>query len=244
MRCSTRIAVYPATGNPNTAPGFLINPSLIGVDTIPQTFNTTLLGAAQVGTHWLDGGALATVAVTNFSAGAASIAFGVPFIPNGTTTPINVIALDFGFTTGTTVANSSVVTCPNNTLFQIGQWVVLGNVANAAGTASLITQVQSLGSTAGATGSITVGPGLPATALGCSHRRGQCFRHRIGAAGLSIRPVRHRSEWRRQGFGGRQVARINPAEKFARGLQIQVSTNSASGAGSVMSRAMTSIITS
>src|SRR5277367_354727 len=146
---------YAAVSSPNVGgAGIMLNPSFIAIDTVPQAFSTTLIAAAQIASIGSTV-ALATVAVTNFSAGAASIAFGVPMIPAGTTVPLNVIALDFGFTTGTTVANSSVVTCPNNMLFSVGQWICIGNVANAAGTASLFTQVQSLGSTVGATGSIT-----------------------------------------------------------------------------------------
>jgi hypothetical protein len=225
-------AVYPATGNPATAPAFMVNPSLIGVDTIPQTFNTTLLGAAQIGTIGSTV-ALATVAVTNFSAGAASIAFGVPFIPSGTTTPINVIALDFGFTTGTTVANSSVVTCPNNTLFQVGQWVVLGNVANAAGTASLITQVQSLGSTAGATSSITVGPNLPATALGIPIGGANAFATGLVPPAYQFGPSATIPNGVTKHLAAGKLRVANPAENCARGLQVQVSTNAASGAGAV-----------
>jgi len=106
---------------------------------------------------------LATVAVTNFSAGAASIAVGVPFIPAGTTTVQNVIALDFGFTTGTTTAASTTVQVNDNTLYSLGQWITLANVANAAGTASMFAQVVAI-STSNLT-TITVSQ-APQTALG------------------------------------------------------------------------------
>ncbi len=226
-------AVYPATGNPNTAPAFLTNPAFCVIDTVPQTFNTAIIAAAQTFTLGSTI-ALATVAVTNFSAGAASIAYGVPFIPVGTTTPINVIALDFGFTTGTTVANSSVVTCPNNTLFQVGQWLVIGNVANAAGTASLITQVQSLGSTAGATSSITVGPNLPATALGVPIGGANAFATGLVPPAYQFGPSATVPTGVTKAIAAGKLRVTNPREMFARSLTIQSNTNAASGVGAAI----------
>jgi hypothetical protein len=147
---------------PGRAPAFLMAPNMVTIDAVPQAASTTALAAAQVVTA-LTPMALATIAASNFSAGAASIAVGVPLIPQGTTVVTTVIALDFGFGTGTTTANSSTVNVPDNTIYTAGQWIVVGNVANVAGTASLITQVQSV-SANGTT--LTVGPLLPATALG------------------------------------------------------------------------------
>jgi hypothetical protein len=45
--------------------------------------------------------------------------------------------LDFGFTTSTTVANSSTLPVPDSTLYKNGGWYVIGGVGNAAKTASL-----------------------------------------------------------------------------------------------------------
>ena len=226
-------SVLPGVGPPSASPAFMMNPNFVAIDTVPQAFSTTLIAAAQTMTL---GSAvnIATVAVTNFSAGAASIAFGVPFIPSGTTVPINVIALDFGFTTGTTVAASSMVVVPNNTLFQIGQWVVLGNVGNAAGTASLITQVQSLGSTAGATSSITVGPGLPATALGIPIGGANAFATGLLPPAYQFGPSATVPNGVSKALAGGKVRIANPREMFARGLSIQSSTNAASGVGAAI----------
>lgn len=146
---------------PGRIPGFLSAPNIVTIDAVPQAASSSALAAAQVVTAATPM-ALATVAVSNFSAGAASIAVGVPLIPLGTTVVTTVIALDFGFGTGTTTANSSTVNVPDNSIYAAGQWIVIGNVANAAGTASLITQVQSV--SANGT-SLFVSP-QPATALG------------------------------------------------------------------------------
>lgn len=146
---------------PGQNTGFIASVDFLSVDNVPQAASTSVLAAAQIVTSAL-AMSLATVAVTNFSSGAASIAVGVPLIPQGTTVATSVIALDFGFTTGTTIANSTSVTVADNTIFDgVGQWIIIGNVANAAGTASLITQIQS---TSGTT-LIFVSP-MPATALG------------------------------------------------------------------------------
>lgn len=146
---------------PGRVSGFLAAPNIVTIDAVPQAASSTALAAAQVVTAATPM-SLATVAVSNFSVGAASIAVGVPLIPQGTTVVTTVIAIDFGFTTGTTTANSTVVNTPDNTLFTAGQWICIGNVANAAGTASLITQVQSV--SANGT-SLFVLP-TPATTLG------------------------------------------------------------------------------
>lgn len=150
---------------PGRVPGWFNNPNFVTVDAVPQASSATILAASQAVTASV-AMALATVAVTNYSAGAASIAVGVPIVPSGTTSVVNVIALDFGFTTGTTIANSSVVAVPDVSLFTAGMWVTLGNVANAAGTASLFTQVQALGTNLViGSGTVYVSP-MPATALG------------------------------------------------------------------------------
>lgn len=145
---------------PGQNTGFLYSTDFLSVDHIPQAANTAALAAAQIITASV-AMSLATVAVTNFSSGAASIAVGVPIIPQGTTVATTVIAIDFGFTSGTTITNSTTVTVADTALFTVGQWIIIGGVGNAAGTQSLFTQIQS---TSGTT-TIYVSP-VPATALG------------------------------------------------------------------------------
>jgi len=148
--------------SPGRTPGWLFSCGFVTVDNVPQAASSTTLAAAQVVTATLPM-ALATVAVTNFSSGAASIAVGVPIIAGGTTVATTAICLDFGFTTGTSTANSTTLQVADNTLFQAGQWLTLGNVANAAGTASMFAQVVAISTSNTTTITISAAPG---TALG------------------------------------------------------------------------------
>ncbi len=138
---------------------FLDNPQLVLVDNIPQAASTTLIAAANsTATAAITSGValtLSTTAAGNSHAGSPSIATGVPIIPFGSSTPVTAaLALDFGFTTGTTTAASSTVVVVDSTLFTVGQWLVIGGAGNSAKTACLITQVATI---ANAT-TITIAP--------------------------------------------------------------------------------------
>src|SRR6185369_7089337 len=67
----------------------------------------------------------------------------VPFMAFGSNTVTTVGVIDFGFTTGTTVANSSAVVVLDNNLFERGDWIVIGGAGNVGLTAALVTQVAS-----------------------------------------------------------------------------------------------------
>ena len=143
------------------AAGYLDNPQIVTVDNIPSTASTTAVAASNnTSTGPITSGTgmvLVTVAPGNTTAGVPSIATGVPIIPFGSSAPVTAaIALDFGFTTGTTTAASSTVVVVDNTLFTLGQWIAIGGAANSAKTATLLTQVQSI-STSNTTG-ITIAP--------------------------------------------------------------------------------------
>lgn len=142
-------------------PAYLDNIDLATVDNVPSAASTTILAAS---TSLASGTAftLASVAPGNTTAGTPSIAPGLPIIPFGSSAPVNVIALDFGFTTGTTVAAASAVTVVDNTMFTLGQWIAIGGAGNAAKTLSLLTQVTAI-STANTT-TINVFP-VPTGAL-------------------------------------------------------------------------------
>ncbi len=118
---------------------FLQGQDVIALDNVPQARGTAMLAVATTAADRVTV-ALATVGIAGV-ASACSIAVGVPIIPIGTTVATNVIALDFGFTTGTTVANSSTVTVINSDFFRTGGWIIVGNVGNSAATRSLVTQV-------------------------------------------------------------------------------------------------------
>jgi len=144
---------------PARVPSFASGLNLWGCDNIPQASATNVIATAAVATNAV-AVALATVGIAGV-ASACSIAVGVPIIPVGTTVATTAaLAIDFGFTTGTTIANSSTVTVIDNTLFKLGQWIIVGNVGNSAATKSLVTQIQS---TSGTT-TIFVSP-VAATAL-------------------------------------------------------------------------------
>lgn len=141
-------------GNARIA-AYLDNAGPVLVDNVPSASSTTILAAAAALTSGT-AMTLITVAPGNSTAGTPSIATGLPFIPFGGTTPQNVIALDFGFTTGTTTAAASTVVVVDNTLFTVGQWIAIGGAGNSAKTLSQLTQVQSI--VAGNTTGITVLP--------------------------------------------------------------------------------------
>lgn len=197
----------------------------IAIDAVPQLAGTTTLAAAQVITSGVPM-SLATVGVAGFSAGAASIAVGVPIIPQGTTVATTVIALDFGFTTGTTAANSSTVVVPNNALFSLGQWIIIGNVGNSAATRSLVAQVQSI-ATANTT-TITVSPVAATTLANVPIGQGNLY----GSAQLPLAtqfgPAAASASAHAFG-GGIQAglaAVMNPREMLARNISVAGQTTS------------------
>jgi hypothetical protein len=130
------------------------------IDAIPQKLASNLLATAQIVTS-----AITVSLITAQPAGltsSAGIAVGVPIIPLGTTVAtIAALALDFGFTTGTTTTNSSTVVVLDSSVFRLGQWIVIGGAGNSTASRSHIAQVQSL-ATSPAT-AITV---LPAVVTG------------------------------------------------------------------------------
>lgn len=128
---------------PGQQPALVIGNVALVCDNIPQAINSTRIATTAVISTASFSIALQTVAAAGV-ASVASIAVGVPIIPIGTTVAtVATIAIDFGFTTGSTVANSSTVHTIDNSLFHVGQWLIIGGVGNSAATRSLSTQVQS-----------------------------------------------------------------------------------------------------
>jgi hypothetical protein len=127
---------------PGQQPSFLSGTDFMVIDTIVQKAASTVIAAAQIVTS-----AIGATLITAQPAGvtsAAGIAIGVPIVPVGTTVAtFAAMALDFGFTTGTTTTNSTSVTVVDNTLFRLGQWIVIGGAGNSSASRSLVTQVQS-----------------------------------------------------------------------------------------------------
>lgn len=128
--------------SPARVPAFMLSPQSIVVDNVPSASSTSAVAAAQAPST-TQGVALNLVtAVTGTSSGPVCAA-GVPIIPFGSSVATTVMAIDFGFATGTTTANSSTVAVADNTIFQVGQWLVIGGAGSVSNQA-LITQVASV----------------------------------------------------------------------------------------------------
>ena len=143
-----------------TSPGrqaAFLGQSLITVDGIPQAAATNVIVAAASYVTATANLTIIAAGVTNSSQPSQNIAVMVPIVPQGTSVVTTApMALDFGFSCGTCTANSTAVAVTDNTKFTVGQWICIGNAGNAAGTASLLTQVMAI-ATANGTG-INVSP--------------------------------------------------------------------------------------
>lgn len=158
-----RGAPFPAEGTaPGRASGFLDIASQFTIDNKPQANATNVIATSQVATTSL-AIALVTAAPAGANAGSPQLTVAVPILPGGTTVVTTApIALDFGFTTGTTTAASSTVVVYDNTQFTLGQWLFIGGAGASGNTAGLFTQVTAI-ATANFTG-INVFP-LPTGSL-------------------------------------------------------------------------------
>lgn len=145
--------------SPGRIESFFLSSQFAAIDAIPSASSTTTVAAAQAPSTTAAVALNLTTATLGTAAGVPVWAPGVPIIPTNTTVPVTVSAIDFGFTTGTTVAASSTVITVDNTLFTLGQWIVIGGAA--AVNSALITQVMSIN--ANGTG-ITISP-VAATAI-------------------------------------------------------------------------------
>jgi hypothetical protein len=204
---------------PGQQAGFLISGMRWAVDNIPQARSSTLLSATQVGTVSV-AVSLATTQVAGV-ASAATVAVGVPIIPLGTTVATYVIALDFGFATGTTVANSSTVTVVDNRYFRQGQWIIIGGAGNAAATRSHIAQVVTI-ATANIT-TITISPVAVTAIANAPIGQGNLFGDSMVALGTQFGPQTASAS--AHSFGGAMEAGLakvyNPRECLARNISLQ-----------------------
>lgn len=212
---------------PGQQAAVLMSGSAYAIDTVPQAAASNVLAASQAITAAV-APALATVGLSGV-ASAASIAVGVPIIPQGTTVATTaIIAIDFGFTTGTTVASSSAVTVIDNTLFKVGQWVVVGNVGNTAATRSLIAQVTAI-ATSNTTG-INISPvaatGLSSVPIGGANLFGGDLLPPATQFGPAAASASAHSPYLQAG-----LARVaNPRELSARSIQLSAGTTTATTA--------------
>ena len=128
---------------PGRVKGFFNSPSVILVDAIPSANSSTTIAAAQAPSTTLGVAIALVTAQAGTAAGVPVFAPGIPIIPIGTTVATTVGAIDFGFATGTTAANSTTVVVDDNSKFTLGQWLVIPGVGGTTNKA-LFTQVQSI----------------------------------------------------------------------------------------------------
>lgn len=126
---------------PGSVPSFYGSPLLITYDGIPQVSAVNAIATAQALTAGNNLTLNTVVATVALSDGAQHLTYGLPIVPQGTSTPVIVSAIDFGFTTGTATANSSSLVVPDTAPFKVGQWIAVGGVGNTSSNTALITQV-------------------------------------------------------------------------------------------------------
>ena len=83
------------------------SPSVVLVDAIPSANGTANIAAAQAPSTTANVALTLVTAQLGTAAGVPVPAAGIPIIPVGTSVATTVLAIDFGFATGTTAANSS-----------------------------------------------------------------------------------------------------------------------------------------
>lgn len=211
---------------PGQVPAFLGITDCYAVDNIPQAASTTLLAAAQVFT----GGvaiSLVTAQLAPAVAGNPTLGIGIAVVPQGSTVATTgaIIAVDFGFTTGTFTANSSTVNVADNTQLQTGQWIVVGGVGNANSNGALFTQVATINSS-NITG-ITITGNLPAVTLHAPIGGGNLFGGQFTPPTASLGPTAA-SAYAHDPRIVAGLARVhNPREALARNWSVSIGTTTA-----------------
>jgi hypothetical protein len=128
---------------PARVPGFFMAPSVVACDLIPMIGTTNLIATtALVTTSTVM--TLISTALGGADNNVASIAPGMPLIPFNQSAIVTVMALEFGFATGTTTAGSSTVVVTDSSIFRAGGWYAIGGAGNAGKTAGLITQITTI----------------------------------------------------------------------------------------------------
>lgn len=209
---------------PGRVPAYLDNPQIVVVDNIPSAISTSALATATT----IASGTvipLITVAPGNTTATVPSHATGMPIIPFGASAPVTTIALDFGFTTGTTAAASSAVVVADNTLFTLGQWLAIGGAGNAGKTASLLTQVTSItGTTA-----ITVFPVPTGTLNNAPIGASNLFAQGFLPPATQFGPGTSVPNAEANALAGGLFRLFNPVGALSRNLTVTTTTTSATG---------------
>lgn len=217
---------------PGRIPSFQESPLVVLVDNIPQAAGTATLAALQnivASTPMtLSAGALAQA--NGSTAGNPTLSPGIPITPAGSApgggalAPVNAVALDFGYTTGTTVAANKTITVPDSTLFYQGQWIYVGGAGNAGKTLPLLTQVLTLATATTITVSVAAVSAITNAPIGNADLSGPLpFGPTQGP--LVYAPVAASARFR-LGLG----ITFNPAESVCRCLSITGVSGSVGGA--------------
>ena len=122
-------------------PVHYLMPRLSSARQIPAAVSTSNIAAAA--------NVVSGTAMTLVAANATGITINVPIIPYSAgginnNTPVNALALDFGFAFCTCTAANTTVVVSDSLLFQVGMPVVIAGAGNAGGTIPLLTFVASI----------------------------------------------------------------------------------------------------
>jgi hypothetical protein len=196
-------------------PAYMNHSYFVMADNIPSAFGTATLAALQPATASGTPFTLTSVTPGGSAAGVPSLACTVPLIPSTGGPPVQVLALDFGFTTGTLVAGNSTITVPDSTLFQPGQWLCIGGGGNSGKTLSLFTQVLTLATATTITVSNAPASSLTNAPIGSANLYGL---FPSGATPTAANPY----------FNGGALQVFSPAEGLARCVSV---TGSAAATG-------------
>jgi hypothetical protein len=184
-------------------------------DNTPSAAGTATLAALQPATLSGTPFTLISVAPGGSGAGVPSTSPATPIIPSTGGNPVNVVAIDFGFTTGTLVAGNASITVPDSSLFEQAQWLCIGGGGNSAKTATLLTMVTSIVDATHITVSPAPASALTNAAIGSANLFGT---FPSGATPNAVTPY----------WNGGTLAVWDPLETLARNVSV---TGSASATG-------------
>lgn len=207
---------------PGRISAFLDNPRIVTVDAIPSSRSTTILAVA---TTVVTATPMTLIAVAPGGAGGIpSVAYSIPIVPfGGSAVTTAAVALDFGFTTGTTSAGSGSVTVYDTTVFTLGQWIIIGGAGNAGKTTSLVTQVTAIGAS-----TITVVPTAGGTLAGAPIGSANLF-NSLTPPGTQFGPASVAANAWAPDLAGGMFRIRNPKEMLARCVSIGATSTAAAG---------------
>lgn len=202
-------------------PSFFGNSMYVLTDNVPSAEGTAKIAPAITA---VSGTPLQfiTVAPGNATLGNPSPAPSCPILPFQSSTVVNVMAIDLGFTSGTTTAgNATIASIPDTGVFTVGQWLVVGGAGNSAKTACQVCEVTSIVDSS----HIVVSPAPAASLTGAP----------IGSANLfNTFPIGQSANAATPYWAAGEALFLNPAETVCRGVSISGSLSASGGTFSVV----------